>query len=309
MGNRAWWLVLSLTLACKGQKAEPPGAGAKSPSEATGRVASGASATRTPSSAGAGAPRVLAPPSKVLDAPRLAPGQAIPGPQFPGGPPTVLNARSANMLSSNAASRNAASRNAASRNAASRNAVSRNAVSRNAVSRNAVSRNAVSRNTLAASTNLDLAANGVDGANGVNDIYEALSNADPALNEDGTPIVDRFGTPQTEGMLSRQFMAYLVGCALRTDQSVQFDWTEAGQTQSATWQGWHGLCPEWADGPPSETCQRWVTACILARTNRWGTPVDISIRGNHPALATTPEEVSETRTICAPRAGTSAHTR
>ena len=284
MGNRAWWLVLSLTLACKGQKAEPPGAGAKSPSEATGRVASGASATRTPSSAGAGAPRVLAPPSKVLDAPRLAPGQAIPGPQFPGGPPTVLNARSANMLSSNAASRNAASRNA-------------------------VSRNAVSRNTLAASTNLDLAANGVDGANGVNDIYEALSNADPALNEDGTPIVDRFGTPQTEGMLSRQFMAYLVGCALRTDQSVQFDWTEAGQTQSATWQGWHGLCPEWADGPPSETCQRWVTACILARTNRWGTPVDISIRGNHPALATTPEEVSETRTICAPRAGTSAHTR
>ena len=41
------------------------------------------------------------------------------------------------------------------------------------------------------------------------------------------------------------------------------------------------LAREWGvdQGSCSESCQRWISACLLARTNYWGRPVSISLRG------------------------------
>jgi len=51
-----------------------------------------------------------------------------------------------------------------------------------------------------------------------------------------------------------------------------------------------GLAPEWQRGPCDTACQRWVSACLLAHGNALGVEVPISLRGHHPALATTADE-------------------
>ena len=264
----------------------------------------------------------------------LAPGNAIPGSQFPGGPPSVLEASSSNMLSKNAFSSNAFSSNAFSSNAYSSNAYSSNAYSSNAYSSNAYSSNAYSSNAyssnafssnafsahptsgiafsrnafardayasgklstdtfsatptlLAERSRLDKASSGLPGGNGIGDIYEAVTSADPALEGDGSPMMDRHGNPLTHGALAREFARYLVGCALEADQEIEISIPGSAKEVLI---GQHGLCPEWATQAPSLACQRWVSACVFARINLWGTPVAISLRGAHPALAATPEE-------------------
>ncbi len=49
--------------------------------------------------------------------------------------------------------------------------------------------------------------------------------------------------------------------------------------------GYYGLAPEWAHEPCDQGCRRWVSACILAHANAFGVPVPISVRGDHPGLA------------------------
>jgi hypothetical protein len=56
----------------------------------------------------------------------------------------------------------------------------------------------------------------------------------------------------------------------------------------------------WESGTCDESCQRWVSACLLARTNAYGVKVEISMRAPdtaplkvRQALATTPDEVTE----------------
>ncbi len=54
-----------------------------------------------------------------------------------------------------------------------------------------------------------------------------------------------------------------------------------------------GLAPSWLDGGLSLSQQRWVSACILARTNYFGQPIEISMRAdnsNFSALQTTADE-------------------
>lgn len=82
---------------------------------------------------------------------------------------------------------------------------------------------------------------------------------------------------QLEDPSARSFMSYVVSCALDSGQSLS--WTGRDGT-SYTWQGELGLCAEWANGPASEQCQRWVSACVLARNNALGRRVLFSARGN-----------------------------
>lgn len=56
----------------------------------------------------------------------------------------------------------------------------------------------------------------------------------------------------------------------------------------ATYPGLFGLAPEWTDAPCDASCQRWVTACLLAHTNIGGFSVQISMRGEHPGLSWSP---------------------
>jgi hypothetical protein len=78
-----------------------------------------------------------------------------------------------------------------------------------------------------------------------------------------------------------QLMQYTVGCALGPDQEV----TMLLDGAERRLRGQMGLAPEWAEQPCDETCQGWVSACLIARINARGERVEISMRGDHPALA------------------------
>lgn len=94
----------------------------------------------------------------------------------------------------------------------------------------------------------------------------ALTSADLVDSEDG-----------------REVLSYIVSCALPADESVTVQ-DSAGT--SYTFPGSIGLAPGWATGTPSVSDRRWVTACLLARTNYYGVSVQLSMRGANDALAT-----------------------
>ncbi|MBA2544456.1 MAG: hypothetical protein H0V17_32740, partial [Deltaproteobacteria bacterium] len=105
------------------------------------------------------------------------------------------------------------------------------------------------------------------------------------------------GNGLTDGQMNREFFRYVYGCAARADQHILV--TLDGQEHR--FDGAIGLAPEWMSpvseggtGKCDHQCQRWVTACVLARTNAFGVPVPISIRGNHPALSNIgPDELAQ----------------
>jgi outer membrane protein assembly factor BamB len=101
---------------------------------------------------------------------------------------------------------------------------------------------------------------------------------------------------------TRDVLKYIYECAMTTDQSTTLDPATPLDPDAANVElhGRIGLAPEWGNegGTCDLSCQRWVTACVLARTNAYGVPVDISMRvpDDAPehikeALAVTPEEV------------------
>jgi hypothetical protein len=150
---------------------------------------------------------------------------------------------------------NAISMNAISMNAISMNAISMNAISMNAISMNAISMNAISMNSL---------------------VMAALNDTSPSLDP-------RY---RDMGRLNEEFLRYAYSCAMPTGTSM----TLALNRGDVTFQGSIGLAPQWATGACDLTCQRWVSACLIARVNGYHVPIDISMRGNHSALATTQQE-------------------
>jgi hypothetical protein len=79
----------------------------------------------------------------------------------------------------------------------------------------------------------------------------------------------------------RDVFKYLVQCALTDSQSVTFNDADGNEY---TYTGAIGLAPEWDTGFPTDSEKHWVSACLLARTNAYGIPVAISLRGDNPAL-------------------------
>jgi hypothetical protein len=78
----------------------------------------------------------------------------------------------------------------------------------------------------------------------------------------------------------QKFVSYLVGCALPPGDSVSYEiagqkWTFAGEI---------GVAPEWKTGACGESCQRWISACMLSRLNKKGEHIEVSLRGEHRAL-------------------------
>ncbi|MDC3954328.1 hypothetical protein KEG38_10740 [Polyangium jinanense] len=134
------------------------------------------------------------------------------------------------------------------------NAIQPNAIQPNAIQPNAIQPNAIQPNALAPST---------------------LSPSSLAALRD----------PGEAGQLSRLFVRYAVGCALEPSQSFTVTWTdELGVTRTEIYVGQLGLAPSWATGPLDETGQRWVSACIAARTNWYGVTVTLSMRAVHDAI-------------------------
>jgi hypothetical protein len=78
---------------------------------------------------------------------------------------------------------------------------------------------------------------------------------------------------------ARDFMGYLVSCALGESQSVTLQDASGGST---TWTGSLGLCTGWGavNGAAGVDCQELVSSCILARVNKLGEYVPLSPRGD-----------------------------
>jgi hypothetical protein len=79
----------------------------------------------------------------------------------------------------------------------------------------------------------------------------------------------------------RDVLSYIVSCAL--DPGAQLVLQAGGQR--FTFLGGIGLAPAWRFHVPTEAERRWVTACVLARTNLFGVQVALSLRGSHPRLS------------------------
>jgi hypothetical protein len=128
------------------------------------------------------------------------------------------------------------------------NALSANALSANALSANALSANALSANALSANA---LSANALT----------ATALRDP---------------------LAREFLRYVVSCALDEDDGF----TMKIDGKKYAFPGGLGLAPEWGKscGSCDGECQRWVSACVLARVDAAGVKRIISLRGEHRAL-------------------------
>ncbi|MCP3105178.1 hypothetical protein LZ198_40550 [Myxococcus sp. K15C18031901] len=84
---------------------------------------------------------------------------------------------------------------------------------------------------------------------------------------------------QLEDPAARSVMHYLMGCALGPQDVIEWK-SRAGELHVFT--GEANLCPEWATGAPTSQCLGYVTACLLARNNAYGTVVEISMRGEDP---------------------------
>lgn len=77
----------------------------------------------------------------------------------------------------------------------------------------------------------------------------------------------------------QSFLSYLVGCALTSSQTL----TTTGSTPYS-YTGSLGLAPGWTSAALSGSERKWVSACMLARSNSIGTSVSLSLRGTHPEL-------------------------
>lgn len=81
---------------------------------------------------------------------------------------------------------------------------------------------------------------------------------------------------------TRQVLKYVYECAMPPGTPIVLDPKTQADPAGANvaLDGLIGLAPEWgqAGGACNESCQQWVTACVLARTNAYGVKVDISMR-------------------------------
>jgi hypothetical protein len=160
-----------------------------------------------------------------------------------------------NALTANALTANALTANALTANALTANALTANALTANALTANALTANALTANALTANA---LTAN--------------------ALTANGLTA-------------TAQFLKYAVSCALPADQTLTI--TVDGAQHSFS--GQLGLAPEWGQkhGSCDGSCQRWVSACMLARVDAAGVEREISVRGDNKALHPEAKEIRD----------------
>lgn len=105
-------------------------------------------------------------------------------------------------------------------------------------------------------------------------------------------LVQPGGAPVTKGKLAEAVLRYTYECAMPPGTSMSVYVTPfsffPGSSTSGRWitfSGKIGVASEWNTGACGENCQRWVTACLAARANKFGEKVKISLVGYHPTRA------------------------
>jgi len=89
---------------------------------------------------------------------------------------------------------------------------------------------------------------------------------------------------------SRKILKYLASCALTADTVLE----DTADGRHYEWPGGLGLAPQWHRRALTEDEERWVSACLLARTNYFGVRVLLSMRtrfaNDAPGLVVDEEE-------------------
>ncbi|MDI1478586.1 hypothetical protein [Polyangium sp. y55x31] len=89
-----------------------------------------------------------------------------------------------------------------------------------------------------------------------------------------------------------EFLEKLIGCALAEGTTVGdaghiVGYMTGGGVSVPVFQQYHGeigLAPDWRTRALTTDEKRWVTACVLSRTNRYGATIDILLGGAHPEI-------------------------
>jgi hypothetical protein len=93
-------------------------------------------------------------------------------------------------------------------------------------------------------------------------------------------------SPSLEQLLARpaglEHVEYLALCAL--DRGTELVTRDSAGAE-VSFPGLYGLAPEWVNDGCGPSCQRWMTACLVAHANAFGYRVEISLRGAHPGFA------------------------
>ena len=79
----------------------------------------------------------------------------------------------------------------------------------------------------------------------------------------------------------RERLQYLIGCALPEGVVVETD----VEGRRYEFPGRIGLAPAWRERAMTTEEARWISACMLARTNAFGISVQISLRADDPPVA------------------------
>ncbi|HEU4407053.1 MAG TPA: HYR domain-containing protein [Polyangiaceae bacterium] len=153
-------------------------------------------------------------------------------------------------------------------NGMTQNSLSSNALFQNALFQNSLMQNSLMQNSLMQNS---LMQNGL--LSGVL-WQDALWQQNPAALE-----------ALRANQSTRDLLKYVYECAMGPTQSTVLDPSPGGANLEL--HGLVGLAPGWGQpgGACDESCQRWVTACVLARTNAYGVKVDLSMRAPDDAPA------------------------
>jgi hypothetical protein len=175
------------------------------------------------------------------------------------------NKLAANRLASNRLAQNRLASNRLAQNRLAQNRLASNRLAQNRLASNRLAQNRLAQNRLAQNR---LAQNRL---------------ATNRIELDESAVADLLATAD-----GREVFGYIVGCAIPEGQTLVAN--HGGTTYE--FEGSLGLAPDWVTQPLDHNGQRWVSSCLLARVNAAGVMVEVSLRGAHDALSTTPEELA-----------------
>ncbi|MCA9706649.1 MAG: hypothetical protein KDK70_12420 [Myxococcales bacterium] len=114
-------------------------------------------------------------------------------------------------------------------------------------------------------------------SNGLQD--PSVSGIDPAY-----PLTSADGVSESFGLLGdpvhRGTIEYIVECALPEGHSI----IKTHDGQDYVFEGQMGLAPQWETGACDESCQQWISACILARTNVSEEEILVWVQSDHASI-------------------------
>src|SRR6266545_1460615 len=105
----------------------------------------------------------------------------------------------------------------------------------------------------------------------------ALIDNGDALEELAGAALDGAETELVDSEAGRSLLSYVVRCALGATGSAAFP---RASGPDLVYTGLLGFAPSWEDSPLEETKQRFMTGCLMAHVNAFGTRFPISVRSS-----------------------------